>query len=248
MHIVTDAIVLQTLSYSNSSLIARLYTREQGQVSVMAKGARRAQNPTGALLEPLNILQVSYAFRENRSIQTLTEASAQQVFPRIRENMSKLTLSLAMAEILDKTSQNLDPNPILYRLITEVIRQMNEPEDIHWQLFWFFLMQLAIRSGFKPDVSRCHLCDSPLTQGVLHTGTGMLGCTECMGDGDIRLNIKQLQVLRKLQKIHLADSGQIHTNPPEQQGVTLFLLKFLQYHMDGMEKVKSLKMLDKLVK
>ncbi len=248
MHIVTDAIVLQTLSYSNSSLIARLYTREQGQVSVMAKGARRAKNPTGALLEPLNILQVSYAFRENRNIQTLTEASMQQVFSRIRENMSKLTLSLTMAEILDKTSQNLDPNPILYRLITEVIRKMNEPEDIHWQLFWFFLMQMAIRSGFKPDVSRCSLCDTSLTEGILDTVTGMVGCTECLSDGDIPVNYRQLKTLRQLQKIHLADTYRIQTDPQDQKGITLFLLKFLQYHMDGIEKVKSLKMLDKLVK
>ena len=54
MLISTKAIILKTIPYGDSSIICRLYTEDQGKITIMAKGAWRPKKITGPLLEPMN--------------------------------------------------------------------------------------------------------------------------------------------------------------------------------------------------
>ena len=49
MLIKTNAIVLNRISYSETSLICRLFTQDEGKVSILAKGALRPKKTIGAL-------------------------------------------------------------------------------------------------------------------------------------------------------------------------------------------------------
>ena len=55
-----QAIVLKTIKYGDSSLICRLFTKDQGKIAVMAKGAWRPKNTAGAILEPMNHILLDY--------------------------------------------------------------------------------------------------------------------------------------------------------------------------------------------
>ena len=56
----TQAIVLKTIKYGDSSLICRLFTKDQGKITIMAKGAWRPKNTSGAILEPMNHILLDY--------------------------------------------------------------------------------------------------------------------------------------------------------------------------------------------
>ena len=68
--VATNAIVLKTIPYGDSSIISRLFTEDQGKITVMAKGAWRPKNTTGPLLEPMNHIRLQYYHKNNRDIQT----------------------------------------------------------------------------------------------------------------------------------------------------------------------------------
>jgi len=55
-----DALLLRCIPYSETSFIVHILTREQGRVSLMARGARRAKSPFRAALAPLCKLTVSW--------------------------------------------------------------------------------------------------------------------------------------------------------------------------------------------
>ena len=59
----SQAIVLNKINYSNSSLICKIFTVEFGKVSIIAKGARKKTSPNSALLQPLNIIDVIYYYK-----------------------------------------------------------------------------------------------------------------------------------------------------------------------------------------
>ena len=50
----TEAIVLRTIDYSETSRIVTLFTRELGKTGIMAKGARAAKSRFGSTLQPMN--------------------------------------------------------------------------------------------------------------------------------------------------------------------------------------------------
>ena len=60
MIISTHAIVLKTIKFGDSSLICRLFTKDQGKIVIMAKGAWRPKNTAGAILEPMNHIYLNY--------------------------------------------------------------------------------------------------------------------------------------------------------------------------------------------
>ncbi len=244
MLIETRAIVLKSFPYGDTSLITRMYTDEQGKVATLAKGARRPKNNITALLEPLNIVEVSYYYKDGRGIQTLKEANGSVVISRIRENLERLTIALAVLDILDHTTHEYDPNPILFRLATRTISEMEAISGSGRTLFWFFMLQMAIRTGFKPNLYQCGTGNEPLTSAILDHTSGVLCCPRCLTGGDIRLNSEQLIILRQMNESHIDQLGNLTVRDESALGISQFLVAYLTFHLEGMGKVKSLKLME----
>jgi len=68
----TDAVILQTFRYSDTSKILRLLTRSAGLQSVIAKGANRPRSQFGGILEPFAEGVASFNPRDSRDLHTLT--------------------------------------------------------------------------------------------------------------------------------------------------------------------------------
>ena len=66
------AIVLKRIPYSDSSLICRLFTKDKGKISILAKGAWRPKKSMGALLEPISHIHIQYYNKNNRDSSQLS--------------------------------------------------------------------------------------------------------------------------------------------------------------------------------
>ena len=60
MIIQSQAIVLKSFSYSETSIIARCFTREMGKISVIIRGAKRKNSPNAAYFQPANYLDLVF--------------------------------------------------------------------------------------------------------------------------------------------------------------------------------------------
>ena len=96
-------VVLKSISYSESSLISRIYTPEFGKISVMSRGAKKAKGGKAGMLEPMNLIEFQMNFKESKELQILQEISIVQNLSTIRNDIQKLAIGLVMVEILDKT-------------------------------------------------------------------------------------------------------------------------------------------------
>ena len=74
MLISTNAIILKTIPYGDSSIISRIFTEDHGKITVIAKGVWRPRNTAGYLLEPMNHIQLQYYHKNSRDIQILKDA------------------------------------------------------------------------------------------------------------------------------------------------------------------------------
>ena len=71
MIVSTDAIVLRTVNYSETSIIITLFSKEAGKIVLIAKGARKPKSAFAAQFEPMNILNINYFHKDGRNIQLL---------------------------------------------------------------------------------------------------------------------------------------------------------------------------------
>ena len=121
MIIATDAIVLRQIPYSESSIICRLFTKKEGKITIIAKGARRPKYYISGLLEPINYISILYYNKNNRAVQILKEASYAMHFHNIRKSYKKIIYTLTAIEIIDKTYLNEEPSPIIFRLLVKYL-------------------------------------------------------------------------------------------------------------------------------
>lgn len=72
-----SAYVLHRWLYQEHSLIVELFTREEGRVRVIAKGARRSKKGQAAALQPFSILNVGWVGQ--RELKTLTAVELAEI-------------------------------------------------------------------------------------------------------------------------------------------------------------------------
>jgi len=154
-HIIrTNAVVLRSLDYGETSRIATLYTEERGRISVMAKGARASKSRFGSTLDPLSYIQAIVYFKPSRELQSLTDAGHVQAFPRIRESLSRIEIGLMALELTNALMHQDEPNPQIFELLVAVLSELDRPEARIENLGNFFKLRLASLMGYAPGFDK----------------------------------------------------------------------------------------------
>jgi len=248
MLISTNAIVLKTIPYGDSSIISRLFTEDYGKVTVMAKGAWRPKKTTGPLLEPMNHIHLNYYYKNSRDIQIVKDADLIHQYSIMRSKLDSIILGQIIIEALDKSTQEKNPIPILYRLGWRVLEKMNHSDVNYWMVFTFYLYQLSLRLGFMPNLKTCCQCKAVISHALIDERTGELICNDCGPQNKLSLNKDSLIFLQKLENMHLDDIGAENNTSIEMFNALRFLEIFNCIHLEGMNKVSSLDMVVKLLK
>ena len=224
-----------------------MFTEDQGKVTILAKGAWRPKNNAGALLEPMNHIHLQYYHKNSREIQVLKDGGFTQQFSNLRKELSKVIVGLTIVEMMDKSTLDNNPFPILYRLGWRVLEKLNDEKQNIWLVFVFFLYQLSLRLGFLPNIKKCSKCNADLISGCFDNYTGELICVNCSTQSKISLDENSLSALQKLEGLHLDDLQTLSIN---MRGITnsiQFLDLFISFHLEGLKKLRSMTMLKQIL-
>ena len=140
----TDAIILRTYPWSETSLIANMYTRDFGKISAVAKGARRAKSPFEVALDLLSYCRVVFIAKSSDSLDILTGAKLEQRFRIGARDLMRLYAGYYVAELLDRLTDKGDKQPELFELALETLRNLADLEfDLRAIVLRFELQSLA---------------------------------------------------------------------------------------------------------
>ena len=224
-----------------------MFTENQGKVTILAKGAWRPKNNAGALLEPMNHIHLQYYHKNSREIQILKDGGFSQQFLNLRKELNKIIVGLAVVEMLDKSTMENNPFPILYRLGWRVLEKLNDEKQNIWLVFVFFLYQLSLRLGFLPNLKNCGKCNKILNNGCFDSFTGELVCNDCSTHSKINLDENELATLQNLEGQHIDELHFLPLNMPSIANSILFLDIFLSFHLEGLKKVLSMQMVQQIL-
>ncbi len=237
----SQAVVLRSIEYSDTSLIVRLFTEIYGKVTVMARGARRPKHALQGMLSVPNRLAVEYRHKDGRDIQTLVGAELTGWYAALATDLGRSAAAMLLVEMLDRAVQVADPQPLLFRLITASLEQLDTTKGDCSTVVHFYQLHLARQLGFALQLDECPRCGRQVQVAVLDPLGGDLVCVRCRPSGSPRLGTAALGYLRDLAATHISELTRLHPAPGAWREADQFLLKYLFIHVDGMDKLRSLK-------
>jgi DNA repair protein RecO (recombination protein O) len=148
----TRGIVLHSIKYGDTSLIAHLYTENFGRHSFLFKGIRNKKSKIRSnLIQPLFILNLEAYIKEGKDLSLVKEASAAKIFMYFPSNLKKSTQAMFMAEVLYRCLKEEEPNKLLFDFIVSSIEYFDLLEDGSADFHIIFLVKLSKYLGFYPS-------------------------------------------------------------------------------------------------
>ena len=148
MLISTKGIILRVTKYRETSIIVNIYTEELGLNSFIVNSVRSAKAKYKiGYFEALNLVELTAYHRPGRAIDRISEIRAAPPIHNIRQDIYKSTISLFMAEVLNKCITEQDRNEPLFNYLYQAILTLdesNENNSFHLQ----FLIKLTEYLGF----------------------------------------------------------------------------------------------------
>jgi len=233
----TEALVLKSLPYGETSQIVRLYTQDEGKVSVMAKGARRLKSPFRGYLDPLNHLEVIYYDKPTREVQTLSRVTFMQAFLQDSRDYTETIYALAILEVINKFTHDVEDNEQVFSLALRVLTRIDQQPQKATTGLAFFLLRLATIMGYHIHLEHCARCKHPLAVAYYNTRTDQLICEKCHESEALYLSPAQLRYLRYLNtsRDKPSDKTEVSITP-----IINFLLAYLGFHLDLTPNLKTL--------
>lgn len=165
----TEAIVLRTIDWSETSLIAWLFTRERGRLHVLAKGARRPRSPFEGALEPLVRGElVSYQRKKaGDGLEIAKELDPLDRHTGLRKDLQRLYRGLYLGELLLELSEREMPAHETFDAAAATLAALcrEEPGQLDRPLFRCELLFLRA-AGLSPRLDACARCGAALPAGA----------------------------------------------------------------------------------
>lgn len=153
----SEAIVLKTCSFRETSLIVNLFTKDFGKIGGLIKGIRQAPQRYGGL--PLVFSRSSIVFyeRPKRDLNLVTQCDAEEQFLPIRQDLEKTNYANYFLELLDAVTFDYDKNERLFELTLDSLKALCLNRE-SWRIARIFEIRLLNLSGFKPRLDSCVNC------------------------------------------------------------------------------------------
>ena len=179
--ITDEAVTLGVSDYSETSQIATLFTRGSGKVRLLAKGSKRPKNAFGGPLDSLQLVQAVFALRQHGGLGVLAELALRDGLPGLRSNLPAFYAASCAAELVMMATEELDPNPELFKILAEVLKRLSRGDNSAILLYWFEA-RLLVLLGLWPQLGECVACrrKRPALRGSYFCpAEGGILCREC---------------------------------------------------------------------
>jgi DNA repair protein RecO (recombination protein O) len=238
----TKGIVLRTIKYGETSVIANIFTEMFGLQSYIVNGARSSSKSSKAhFFQPSSILEMQVYHNELKNLQRIKELRWSVLYKNILSNVTKNGVALFMVELLQKCLKQPEANADLFHFCEAAFMQLDvAADDVTANFPIYFALQLAYFMGF----SLFNNYSEQRNHFNLHEGnfTGQLSTTETFVEADVSYHISQL-----LKALHPSDLREIPLNKNIRRTILKVLENYYAFHIPEFGAMKTLPVLYELM-
>jgi|GEM_PF-1048799 len=233
-----EGIVLRRIDYGESDQVIKLFLKETGNISAIAKGIKRSKKRFPHRLEPFRVYDFSLRKRKpGQSLYLIQSADQIHDFEGIKGDIRKIALGNFILEILLIAIKESHPHPELYEFILKTFRNLSETEGI-FSLWFYVAIHVMGFLGFSPNFETCLNCKKPLRKTETHRfdpAKGGLVCPHCAAltkTGKTPVTSEALGVLQFLKKASFPVVPRIKISHQTQTEIAALLTDFIIYHLE----------------
>lgn len=254
----TDAIVLKSMKYRETSKIVTFYTREFGKMSGLVKGARAAKSKfSGLALEPMSLVSTVVYKKEGRELQTVAQCDLIKAYRRILANLETMSVGLAIVELVDMIAHEEERNVPLFVLIVSSLDAVDAATKNPSNVLYSFELHLMSILGFKPSFGACISCGRSVQRSAgkkgivqFHLSKGGLLCGDCalVPGHKVSLSEQAVDVLGLLLRAeNAAEVVEVAIDKSSREEIESFLWTYLRFHVTGIRPLRSGKVFSKIL-
>lgn len=228
----TEAIVLNTRKFGDSSLICSMYTRTYGRRNFLVKGYRSSRaRKRHSYFQPMSVVDVVFYHKEQRDLQLITESSNKVFFQSLQSHPIKITLGMVMTEVFYMSVREEEQNGPLFDFLKGILIHLDEMEQGLIHLFVYYLVHLTRFLGFFPR-NEVKNPDAPVF-------FDLLGGTLENAPGERTSDV----LVSRFAASNLESCTEIAFNNAQKSELIGTLLEYYQIHVEGFRRPESLKVL-----
>lgn len=149
----TKGIVLRTVKYGETSVIATVYTELFGVQSYIVKGVRQSTKKSagkGLSFQPAAILDMVVYHNEFKNLNFIKEYQWGYLYQHVLFDVIKNTVALYVVEVLQHCLKEPEANPELFYLIEDTLKQLDKGNStLAGNLPLYFTLHIASELGFR---------------------------------------------------------------------------------------------------
>ena len=229
-----EALVLGTSPYSNTSLIATFFSRREGKVRVVARGARSPKSRMGVSLEPATRVHAEWSMGAGRDLGTLRRCETLSVFHNLWKDMEGIELAGRLLRAVDRLFGVHEGEEKNFGLLLAALEAVDAGGDLG-SIEALYLAGMLGQLGIAPGLTYCASCDKKPggERAALDIAAGELRCSRCeLPAGQaVRLKAGSVVALRDAMVLDTAQTRSIRIHRSLQEEIASAARALISFHM-----------------
>ncbi len=231
-------IVLHTVKYGDSSMVAYVLTDLFGRQNYMIQGVKKSgKSNKNALFQPLFPIEFEGMESPKMQLHRMKEVRLAMPLRTLPFDVRKSTIALFIAEVLYRLVRESEPNETLFRFVESCVAALDEMNDGVANFHLWFLVKLSGLLGFYPQNDYDEGCFFDIVEGRF---------SHLMPAGGAVFGVENARILHLLMELQPDKMARLELSRARRSDFLNALLLYLGYHLDAVNHIKSVKIFSEL--
>lgn len=240
----TKGIVLRTVKYGETSVIATVYTELFGIQSYIVKGVRQTSkkgSSKASYFQPAAMLEMEVYHNELKNLQFIKDYQWSYLYSALFYDVIKNAAAMYLIELLQHALKQPEANPELFYLIEDSLKQLDKGnETLTANMPLYFTLHLLAELGFQVQG------EYNLQTSVLDLQDGNFVST--IPDHQFYITGDLAQTTSSINNINFYnDLESFHLNRKIRRQLLEAYAQYLSLHIEGFGELRSLKVLQEVL-
>lgn len=234
----TRGIVFKTTDYSESSVIAQVFTEKFGLQSYIINGVKKPRAKISMnMLQPLHLLDMVVYHKNTGQVQRITELKNSPVLQSVPYNVIKSSIAIFLNEVLYKAIRQQSADENLFDFVFNAIEWLDHQQEGLANFHLLFLTQVTRYLGFYPDQA--------INADYFDMKNGNF--SRYKPDGFSYLSPPHTQNFYDLLKCSFENMQQLKFTNDERRYLIQKLLEYYALHIEGFGNIRSHEVLEEVL-
>lgn len=230
-----------------TSFLLDFYTRKNGKIRGLLKGARTPEPQFGALYEPYTWDHVVFYEKKNSEIFLISQCDLIDYFPGLRDDLERITYATYYTELVDAMCGMGEKNEDIFEASLFALRSLSLGSDpaLCTRILEIKLLKYT---GLIPGLKQCVNCgDQCLNENAkFSVSQGGVLCPDCAGNtpGARRVFSGTIGFIDAVSEMPLDKIQRINMSPEVSLDVAALIKNFLNFHIQ--RQFKSVKFMEQV--